>query len=53
MVDITYMRHGYELEVIVWLEWYLLVFYLCSGMSFLASWNFLVDVLANTYNTNM
>ena len=37
MVDITYVMHGNELEVIVWSEWYLLVFYLCSGMSFVVS----------------
>ena len=37
MVDVTYVRHGNELEVIVWSVWYLLVFYLCSGMSFVVS----------------
>ena len=53
MVDMTYLMHGNELEVIVWLWWYLLVFYLSSGMSFLASWVFLVVILANAYNTNV
>jgi hypothetical protein len=47
------MMHGNELEVIVWWWWYLLVFYLSSGMSFLASWGFLVVILANAYNTNV